>query len=124
MTKYGQQQPIAGSDTTCIPLVFEHFGFQGPMAEDYLDKISKISKDANGKSSETDFRDRWRKQLSVVVQSCNSCDFDFLKSCRSCLSAILMTFDMIKTFNILFIDCYCYAYVRLAIVIGRVRVQI
>ena len=72
MTKYGQQQSIAGSDTTCIPLVFEHFGFWGPMAEDYLDKISKISKDANGKSSETDFRDRWRKQLPVVVQSYNS----------------------------------------------------
>ena len=42
------------------------------MVEDYLNKISKISKDANGESSETDFRDRWRKQLSVVVQSCNS----------------------------------------------------
>ena len=27
MTKYGQQQSIAGSDTTCSPLVFEHFGF-------------------------------------------------------------------------------------------------
>ena len=51
MTKYGQQQSIAGSDTTCIPLVFEHFGFWGPMAEDYLDKISKISKDANGKAA-------------------------------------------------------------------------
>ena len=38
------------------------------MAEDYLDKISN----ANGKCSETGFRDRWRKQLSVVVQSCNS----------------------------------------------------
>ena len=42
------------------------------MAEGYLDKISKLSKDANGKSSETDFRDRWRKQLCIVVQSCNS----------------------------------------------------
>ena len=72
MTKYCQQQSIAGSDTKFIPLVFEHFGFWCPMAEDYLDKISRISKDANGKSSETDFRDRWRKQLSVVVQSCNS----------------------------------------------------
>ena len=81
------------------------------MAEDYLDKISKISKDANGKSSETDCRDRWRKQLSVVVQSYNSCVI--LKSCRSCLSAILMIFCMIKTFNILFIDCYCYAYAEL-----------
>ena len=29
-----------------------------------------------------------------------------------------------KTFNILFIDCYFYAYIKLAIVIGRVRVQI
>ena len=58
MTKYGQQQSIAESDTTCIPLVFEHFGFWGPMTEDYLDKISKLSKDANGKSNETDFRDR------------------------------------------------------------------
>ena len=92
------------------------------MAEDYLHKISKISKDANGKSSETDFRDRWRKQLSVVVQSCNS--RVILKSCQSCLSTILMTFYMIKTFNILFIDYYCYAYVKLAIVISRVRVQI
>ena len=34
-----------------------------------------------------------------------------------------MILCMIKTFNILFIDC-CYAYVKLAIVIGRVRVQI
>ena len=51
MTKYGQQQSISGSDTTCIPLVFEHFGFWGPMAEDYLDKISKISKDVNGKAA-------------------------------------------------------------------------
>ena len=42
------------------------------MADDYLDKISKISKDANGKGSKTDFRDKWRKQLSIVVQSCNS----------------------------------------------------
>ena len=36
MTKYGQHQSIAGFDTTCIPLVFEHFGFWGSRAEDYL----------------------------------------------------------------------------------------
>ena len=35
-------------------------------------RFQKISKDANGKISETDFRDRWRKQLSAVVQSCKS----------------------------------------------------
>ena len=51
MTKYGQQQSIAASNTTCIPLVFEHFGLWGPMAKGYLDKISKISKNANGKAA-------------------------------------------------------------------------
>ena len=92
------------------------------MAEDYLDKISKISKDTNGKSSETDFRDRWRKQLSIVVQSCNSrVIFKKLSKLSKCN---FDDFCMIKMFNILFIDCYCYAYVKLAIVIGRVRVQI
>ena len=119
MTKYGQQQSIAGSDTTCIPLVFEHFGFWGPMAEDHLDKISNFKR-CKWKSSKTDFRDRWRMQLSVVVQSCNSLViFKKLSKLSECNSD---DFCMIKTFNILFIDCYCYAYIKLAIVIGRVRV--
>ena len=55
------------------------------MAEKYLNKISKKSKHEHGRNNETDFRDRWRKQLFVVVQSCNSrvifkklskCNFD------------------------------------------------
>ena len=41
MTKYGP---------TCIPLVL-NTDFSDPMAEDYLDKISKISKDANGRAA-------------------------------------------------------------------------
>ena len=40
------------------------------MAEEY--KISKKSKDEHGRNNEADFQDRWRKQLSVVLQSCNS----------------------------------------------------
>ena len=55
--------------------------------------------------------------LSVCVSVCHSV-------CLSCLSAILMIFCIIKTFNILFIDGYYYLYVKLAIVIGRVPVQI
>ena len=78
-------------------------------------------KSANGKAA--------KQTLQIDEEATvNSCSFAtlvwFLKSCQSCLSAILMIFCMIKTFNILFIDCYCYAYVKLAIVIGRVRVQI
>ena len=42
------------------------------MAEEYLNKISKKSKDEHGRNNEADFQDRWRKQLSVVVQSFNS----------------------------------------------------
>ena len=65
--KYGQQQSQSGTHTPCIPLVFEHFGFWGPMAEEYLDSISKKSKDVNGRNNEADFRDRWRKQLSILL---------------------------------------------------------
>ena len=42
------------------------------MAEECLDSISKKSKDVNGRNNEADFRDRWRKQLSIAIQSCNS----------------------------------------------------
>ena len=42
------------------------------MAEEYLDSISKKSKDVNGRNNEADFQDRWRKQLSIAIQSCNS----------------------------------------------------
>ena len=63
---------ISESTTPCIPLVFKHFSFCGPMAEECLTKISKKSKDEHGRNKEADFGDRRRKQLSVVVQSCNS----------------------------------------------------
>ena len=42
------------------------------MVEEYLNKVSKKSKDEQGRNNKADFSDRWRKQLSVVVQSCNS----------------------------------------------------
>ena len=32
----------------------------------------KKAKDANGHNCETDFRDRWRKQISVNTQKCNA----------------------------------------------------
>ena len=92
------------------------------MAEDYLNKISKISKDANGKSSETDFRDRWRKQLSVVVQSCNSrVIFYKLSKLSKCnFDDFLYNKDVQH-----FVHCLLLLCIRkLAIVIGRLRVQI
>ena len=32
----------------------------------------KKAKDTNGHNCETDFRDRWRKQISVNIQKCNA----------------------------------------------------
>ena len=72
MAKYGQQQSISESTTPCTLVVFEHFGFWGPMVKEYLNKIFKKLKDEHGRNNETVFQDRWRKQLSVAVQSFNS----------------------------------------------------
>ena len=70
--KYNQEVSQSGSRLSFVPLVFEHYGYWGPSAEDYLDRISKKAKDINGHNSETDFRDRWLKQISVNVQKCNA----------------------------------------------------
>ncbi|XP_062501413.1 uncharacterized protein LOC134178556 [Corticium candelabrum] len=37
------------------------------MAEEYLNKISKKSKNEHGRNNEAGFRDRWRKQLSALL---------------------------------------------------------
>ena len=70
--KYNQQVSQSGSRLSFVLLVFEHYGYWGPSAEDYLDCISKKAKDTNGHNCETDFRDRWRKQISVNIQKCNA----------------------------------------------------
>ena len=54
--KYNQEESQRGSTPNMIPLVFEHFGFGGNEADSYLNHLSKKSKDAEGISSEADFR--------------------------------------------------------------------
>ena len=75
------------------------------MAEEYLNKISTESKDEHGRNNEADFRDRWRKQLSVVVQ-CNFNDFTYDRDIQHFVHRLLL---------------FC---IKLALVIGRVSVQI
>ena len=67
------------------------------MAKEYLDSISKKSKDVNGRNNEADFRARWRKQLSISIQSCNS----RVGNCPNYPIVILMTMYMIETFSTL-----------------------
>ena len=70
--KYNQQLSQSGSRSSLIPLVFEHYGYWGSAAEDYLDCLSKKSKDEHGRNNEADFRDRWRRQISIDIQRCNA----------------------------------------------------
>ena len=70
--KYNQQLSQSGSRPSLIPLVFEHYGYWGSAAEDYLDCLSKKSKDEHGRNNEADFRDRWRRQISIDIQRCNA----------------------------------------------------
>ena len=65
--KYNQGVPQSGTRPLFVPLVLEHYGYWGPSAEDHLDRISK-----KPNNSETDFRDRWRKHISVNIQKYNA----------------------------------------------------
>ena len=62
---YNQELSQRGSSPSMILLVFKHFRFWGNEADSYLNHLSKKSKDAEGLSSEEDFRNRWRKQFSI-----------------------------------------------------------
>ena len=50
--KYNQQMSQSGSRPSLIPLAFEHYGYWGTSAEDYLYCLPKMSKDVNGQTNE------------------------------------------------------------------------
>ena len=52
-----------------VPLVF---GFWGQEADNFLNSLLKKSKDSESRSTEADFRTRWRRQISVIIQRCNA----------------------------------------------------
>ena len=55
-----------------MPLVFQHFGNWGNEADKFLNDLSKKSVDAEGRSNEHAFRNRWRRHFSILLQICNS----------------------------------------------------
>ena len=55
-----------------VPLVVEHFGRWGKKAEAYLDDLSKRSRDGFGRLNRAEFKDYWRKRLSIQLQRCNA----------------------------------------------------
>ena len=62
---------LTGGAPKFVPLVFEHFGNWGNEADKFLNDLSKKSVDAEGRSNEHEFRNRWRRQFSVLLQKCN-----------------------------------------------------
>ena len=70
--KYSKEQLPGGHPPTLIPLVFEHFGGWGEEASTFLNKISNLYRDEEGRNNSSDFKTRWRRRLSVQLQCCNA----------------------------------------------------
>ena len=71
-SKYEALSVQNGTTPNLLPLVFEHFGYWGQEADNFLNSLSKKSKDLEGRSTEADFRTRWHRQISIIIQRCNA----------------------------------------------------
>ena len=67
--KYSVEQVPEGSQSNCIPLVFEHFGSWGSAAETFFDDLSKRSKDAEGSKITAEFNKKSLRRR--ILQRCN-----------------------------------------------------
>ena len=71
-SKYSKQQLPGRYTPTHIPLVFEHFGVWGEETSTFLNKLSKLYRDEEGRKNPSDFKKNWRRRLSVQLQRCNA----------------------------------------------------
>ena len=71
-SKYSKAQLPGEYTPTLIPLVFEKFGGWGEEASTFLNKLSKLYRDEEGRKNPSDFRTHWRRRLSVQLQRCNA----------------------------------------------------
>ena len=68
----GLEQLPGGYTPTPIPIVFKHFGGWGEEASTFLNKLSNLYKDEEGRNNPSDFKTHWRRHLSVQLQRCNA----------------------------------------------------
>ena len=71
-SKYEALSVQDGTTPNLVPLVFEHFGFWGQETDNFLNSPSKKSRNSEGRSTEADFRTRWRRHFSIIIQRCNA----------------------------------------------------
>ena len=70
--KYDKERLANGRSSSCIPIVFEHFGHWGGKASEYLNVLAGLSRDDEGRKNPAEFRDLWRKRFSVLIQTWNA----------------------------------------------------
>ena len=70
--KYNQELLPGGFRPTLVPIVFKHFGCWGEKAEDYLKKLSQLSRDEDGKPNASTFKTYRRSVFSVCLQRSNA----------------------------------------------------
>ena len=70
--KEDQELLPGGFQPTFMPVVFKHFGCWGQKAEDYLKKLSQLSRDEDGKPNALTFKTYWRPVFSVCLQQSNA----------------------------------------------------
>ena len=70
--KYDKERLANGRSSSCIPIVFEHFGHWGGKASEYLNALAGLSRDDEGRKNPAEFRGLWRKRFSVLIQTWNA----------------------------------------------------
>ena len=72
INKYSNEQLLGGASLNFIPLVHEHFGHWGQAAKQFLDSLAKWSRDIEGNPNMAEFKNIWRRCLSVTIQKCHA----------------------------------------------------
>ena len=70
--KYSTERLPGEEVVKLAPLVLEHFGRWGQLAEKYLQELSNRSSDECGKTNAPQFKTFWRERFSVQLQKCNA----------------------------------------------------
>ena len=71
--KYAGELDMWGRSSNCIALVFEHFGrWGGHDALQFLNQLSILLTDEDGRKNSREFKTYWRCCLSIALQRCGA----------------------------------------------------
>ena len=70
--KYAGELDMWGKSSNCIALVFKHFERWGHDAFQFLNRLSILSTDEDGRKNSREFKTYWRRCLSIALQRYNA----------------------------------------------------